>query len=265
MKTMRGGRGLGDTIYLQSIARHMTENGTTRMRVASDYADVFLPLGRRVQVIPFTRTGVEIVAHYVSRKAMAGTSQFTDMCIQVGIRKPIDLRLDWKPTDTEVMQRIKAKASGRPVVCVQLPRAPMGRIDGFGADLLPCPTAMQAIVHELGKHFAVMQVGSGRALYHLRGIDIDLANQTSVSQMIDAASQADVFFGYPSFIIPLAESLGKPGLFLWSRAGLKSLQPFIAQITPEKLLHKPGLSRAIMDNATPEQIHAAVASLLQPT
>lgn len=259
---MRGGRGLGDTIYLQSIARHMTEDGETRVRVASDYADVFIPLGRRVQVIPFTRTGVDIVAHYVGRKAMAGTSQFADMCWQAAIRKPIDLRLDWKPIDTDIVQRVKG--AGRPVVCVQLPRSPMGRIDGFGADLLPTQQAMQDIVNELGKHFAVMQVGSGRALYHLRGIDIDLANQTSVSQMLDAASQADAFFGYPSFIIPLAESLGKPGLFLWSRAGLKSLQPFIAQITPEKLLHKPGLSRAIMDNAKPEQIHAAVTSLLQP-
>jgi ADP-heptose:LPS heptosyltransferase len=259
---MRGGRGLGDTIYLQSIARHMTEDGVTRMRVASDYADVFLPLGRRVQVIPFTRTGVDIVAHYVGRKAIAGTSQFVDMCFQAGIRKEVGLRLDWKPIDLDLVQRIKA--AGRPVVCVQLPRAPMGRVDGFGADLLPSEQSMQAIVGELGKHFAVMLVGSGRALYNLRGIDIDLANQTSVSQMIDAASQADVFFGYPSFIIPLAESLGKPGLFLWSRAGLRSPQPFIAQITPEKLLHKPGLSRHIIDNATPEQINAAVASLLQP-
>lgn len=259
---MRGGRGLGDTIYLQSIARHMTEDGTTRMRVASDYADVFLPLGRRVQVIPFKRTGIDILAHYTSRKAIVGTSQFADMCIQAGIRKAIDLRLDWKPIDTDMVQRVKG--AGRPVVCVQLPRAPMGRIDGFGAELLPSQECMQAIVHELGKHFAVMQVGSGRALYRLRGIDIDIANQTSVSQMIDAASAAHCFFGYPSFIIPMAESLGKPGLFLWARAGLKSMTPFVAQITPEKLLHKPGLSRFIVDNASPERIHEAVTSLLQP-
>lgn len=260
MRTMRGGRGLGDTIYLQSIARHLTANGDP-ICVASDYSDVFIPLGRRVRVIPFTRQGVNIVAHYVMRKSVAGTSQFTDMCQAAGIRRVIDLCIDWQVKDTELVDRLKAP--GKPIVCLQMARSPMGRTDGFGHEILPNCDAIQKAINLLQGRATIVQVGAGKSLYNFRGIDADLSNGTNVSQLFDIASVAHGFIGYPSFIVPLAESFNRRALIFWSTAGLRSAQPFISSITPAKLLHK-ATGRAVMDNSPEGLIEHEVAAFLQP-
>lgn len=145
MKTIRCGRGLGDSIYLQSVVRHLHAQDKARYRVCSDFPDVFRPLGNAVSVTPFTRQGVNIVAHYVQRKPLAGSTQFQDCCAQAGITTPVELRLDWALTDHALPRELRQR-SPLPIVCVQLPRAPMGRTDGFGAELLPdCRVIQRAI------------------------------------------------------------------------------------------------------------------------
>lgn len=261
MKTIRGGRGLGDTLYLQAIVRYLVAQHDEVIQAASDFPDVFRTLGRRVRVIPFTRVGVGIVAHYVARKGMPGTTQFEDMCLSAGIRKPVDLVLDWKVIDEEIVRLVKAP--GKPVICVQLPRAPMGRTDGFGHDILPNCDAIQHALEALAGRVTIVQIGAGKPLYSFRGVvDINLADQTSVSQLLDVASVADGFVGYPSFIVPLAECFDQPSLIVWSALGLQSLDPFINRIAPGKVLHKK-TSRAVIDTMSREEIaNAAVAQFL---
>jgi hypothetical protein len=244
MKSIRCGRGLGDSIYLQSVVRHMLLKGGLSMQVASDYPAVFWPLGRRVHAVPFTRR-VDIVAHYVMRKAITTTTQFEDCCIRAGIEDRAELRLDWTVTNPGLVDKIRS--NGRPVLVVQMPRAPMGRIDGFGKTLLPDCRAIQCLLDQhLGTHF-VVQIGAGVPLFKFRGLHLDLGNSTTVAEMIDVVSAADECLGYPSFLVPLAESLDKPALFVWSARGLRDGQPFIRSITAQKLLHKPATSRAVID------------------
>jgi hypothetical protein len=259
MRTLRGGRGLGDSIYLQSIAHHFTRKVGERICVATDFPAVFEQMGRRVKTIPFTRQGITVLAHYVARKGIRGTSQFTDMCMQAGILQPIPLHLEWSPTDEQFVKPLAEL--GKPVVCVQLPRAPMGRVDGFGAELLPDCSAIQAAIDALRGRATLVQIGSGRSLHDFDGIDVDLANRTTVSQLIDIVATSHACIGYPSFIVPLAESLGKPSLVFWSRAGLRSQTAFIAQVTPEKILHKLS-SVAIHDDASAKEILHAARALL---
>jgi hypothetical protein len=260
VRTMRGGRGLGDTIYLQSIAAEFVKDGHP-ICVASDYPEVFTPLGRKVRVIAFTRVGITILAHYSMRKGAEGTTQFQDMCLAAGFRRGVDLRLDWKVADQAIVDRVQA--AGRPVVCVQLPRAPMGRTDGFGAEVLPNCERIQEAIDMIGDRATLVLLGSGRALYNFSGIDIDLTGKTSVSQLLDVASVSAGFVGYPSFFVPLAESFNRRSLIFWSTAGLRSAQPFISSITPAKVLHKK-TSRAILDTASEGEISDAVESLLRP-
>jgi hypothetical protein len=244
MRSIRCGRGLGDSIYLQSVVRHMLLKGGLSMQVASDYPAVFWPLGRRVHVVPFTRR-VDIVAHYVMRKQITTTTQFQDCCIRAGIEDAAELRLDWTVTNPDLHARIRE--TGRPVLVVQMPRSPMGRTDGFGKTLLPDCRAIQRLIDERRDTHHVVQIGAGRPLFNFRGLHVDMANRTTVAELIDIVHAADECLGYPSFLVPLAESLDKPALFVWSARGLRDGQPFIRAITPQKLLHKPATSRFVID------------------
>ncbi len=254
MRSIRGGSGLGDSLYLQSVVRHLVEQGH-ELRVHSDYPAVFSPLEGRVQVAPFTRIGVDIMAHYTTRKGLSGTDQFEDMCINAGINGPVDLRMDWQPRNRALIDKLKNK--GVPVVCVQLPRAPMGRSDGFGKELLPDCRVIQHLINDLRDQAYIVQIGSGEPLFRFTGINLDLAGQTSVSDLIDVASVADGFIGYVSFVVPLAESLGKPALMVWSSKGLRAPLRYVRQITPKKILHKDS-SIAVIDDWAQERITGAL-------
>lgn len=240
--------GLGDALYLQGVVRYYAQREP--LEVCSKWPEVFKHYGDRVRVVPFRRDRIQILAHYSMRRGRTDTNQWQDCCIQAGIREPWDLRLDWKPES--------GLAEGRPYICVALPRAPMDRRDGIGLSLLPEPQAIQRYIDVLREKYRIVQIGAGKPLYQFRGIDIDLANQTTVTELLDIASQARGFLGYCSFLVPLAESFDKPALFVWSRKGLKDRTGFVRQITPKKILSKPS-SKWVMDDQ--EGLDAASALL----
>lgn len=255
MITIRANSGLGDAIYLQSVARHFVLQGET-VEVCSDWPDVFRCLD--VTVAPFRRHPVTHCAAYTMRKAIAKTTQFQDCCLQAGIRAEVELRLDWKPSNEHLVRRIRAMS---PAVMVLLPRKPMNRTDGFGDELLPEGVVVQSAIDLLrARGVSIVQVGSGDALYRFSGIDLDLSNRTTVCELIDAAWACDGALGYCSFMVPLSESLGKPALFVWSRRGLTSQRDFIAQITPKKILHNAS-SASIIDDCCDHTLARSVGRL----
>lgn len=254
MRSIRSGRGLGDSIYLQSVVRHMVQDGAG-MEVCSDWPDVFAPLGDRARVVPFRRNGVTFSAHYVTGKARDGTTQFQDCCLAAGIAERVELCLDWPEPHGELIDHIRAP--GRPVLVVGLPRHPMGREDGYGLGLLPDPRMTQRIIDELRHVATVVQVGAGQPLHRFSGVDVDLSNRTTVRELIDVVAACDGVLGYCSFLLPLAESLDKPALFVWARQGLGSANEFIRTVTPRKLLHKSS-SMWIMDDAADERFRDTV-------
>lgn len=258
MKTLRGGSGLGDAVYAQAVARHLVRKGE-RIAVRTSWPDVFKPLGDAVRIEPFSRLPVAYLAHYSMRKRFTETDQFEDVCIQAGIREPVELRLDWKPTNHALIDGLRKP--GKPIVCVQLPRSPMGRTDGFGGELLPNCAVIQRMIDSLKGRALIVQIGSGRPLFNFTGVDIDLANKTTVADLIDVASAADGFLGYVSFIVPLAESLGKPAMLVWSSRGLASQVTFIKTVTPSKVLHKPS-SLHVVDNWPQAKIDEAMHEFL---
>lgn len=257
MKSIRCGSGLGDSLYLQAVVRHLVRKGE-KIEACSDWPDVFLPLNGKVTVSPFRRQNVDIKAHYVYRKHEPRTDQFEDVCIRAGIREPVDCRLDWKPVNTALVDQIRKLS---PVVAVQLPRTPMDRKDGFGLELLPDCNTIQRVIDRIRNHARIVQVGKGAPLHHFTGIDLDLANRTSVAELIDVAWAADAMLGYVSFAVPLAESLNKPALFVWSRKGTQSQHDFIKQVTPRKILHRES-SLSVFDDCSEQELSGAADALL---
>lgn len=260
MLAIRSGKGLGDSLYLQSVARHLLASGKA-VEVCTNWPDVFRPIADRILLSPFRRERIHINAHYVTRKGIAGTDQFTDCCISAGIRPPYELKLDWSGSHPEVAKRIRR--SGKPAVIVQLPRLPMDRFDGYGRELLPDCRVIQRAIDRLHEHAIIVQIGRGAPLFGFTGIDLDLANRTTVGEAIDAVNTCSGVLGYCSFIAPLAESLQKPLLLVWSRQGLHSRNPFIRQIVPEKIFHHPQSSKAVVDDCSEDDLAGAVDALCE--
>jgi hypothetical protein len=257
--TMRGGSGLGDSLYLQSVARHFVSKGRD-VEVHSNWPDVFRPLAGRVTVEPFSRVEVDRISHYTQGKNNRHTSQWQDCCHRAGIGLGTELRLDWTPVDSALVRKVRK--GGKPVIAVLIPREPMDRHDGFGRELLPDCGRIQQVIDRIGERVRFVQVGKGDALYQFGGIDLDLKNATTVSGMIDVIHGAAAVLGYVSFIVPLAESLGKPGLMVWSRRGLQSETDYVRTITPKKIIHRHDLLDAVIDDAPPHELQKATDALL---
>lgn len=256
---IRGGNGLGDAIYVQSIARHLLKKGNA-VEVCTRWPDVFSQLDGAVRTSPFRRDRITHLAHYTARKGMAGTSQFQDCCYQAGIHEPVQLCLGWRITEPDLAARVRGDGL-RPVIGVSVPRTPMGRTDGFGKEVLPDCRVIQKVIDAMGHRARFVQVGGGHPLFRFGGIDLDLVNKTTVPQLFDVASACDGFLGYCSFLVPLAEALDRPSLWIWSRRGLTCSTAYVRRIAPQKVLHSVK-SQHIVDDATQKNIEAAAAEFL---
>lgn len=252
--------GLGDSLYLQSVARHFVSKGY-EVEACSKWHDVFRPLAPHVHVSPFRRDRISHVAHYSARRPVRGTTQFEDILITAGIKEQVDLYLDWSIVNKALIEDLIARAGKRPIVLVQLPRPPMDRTDGIGAELLPDCKHIQQVIDHIGDRAFFIQVGRGKRLFDFR-VDLDLAEQTSVSDLLDIASYADGFLGYVSYFVPLAEGFATPALFVWSSRGLKARNEMVRSVTPEKVLHRKDICRAIADDCQDDLLHQAADSFL---
>jgi hypothetical protein len=244
---IRGGSGLGDSIYVRPIAEHYARAGRD-VTVMTNFPEVFR--GVDVTVAPFTRVGTNVLAHYTAGKKRTTTNQWQDICISARVGE-LALSFKWEVQNKPLTQDLQAMAAGKPIVMVNGGRPPMGRVDGYAREMLPKRAAFDAVLAALDDCFTV-EVGKGNEIYPLTA-DVDLADRTSTADLLDIASIASGLVGQCSFMIPLAEALDKPLLVVWASQGLVSGTEFIRQCTPQKILSKPS-SRWVMDDWAKERI-----------
>jgi len=247
VKRIRCGSGLGDSLYLQGVVRYLLKERDDILNVCSNYPDIFSQLD--VNVVPFSRENIDILAVYTTRKSEE-TTQFQDCCITAGIPQDTELRLDWKPSS------LLAKRPRKPTIAVLLPRNPMGRTDGYGNTILPDCSVIQYIINKIKACY--IQLGAGEPLFKFKNIDINLANKTSIAELIDIASQVDGFIGYPSFFMPLSESFNKPALYVFSRAAARDKHKFVRQLIPRKMLQNTGKEFYVYDDWRPDAVKRVI-------
>lgn len=252
MRRIRGGSGLGDAIYLRPFVEHFLKMGE-QIEVCTAYGDVFAGLGG-VTVSPHRRDNIDVVCHYVSGKSRPDTNQWQDICAMAGLTVPLSFR--WTVRNQVLVKDLELMAAGRPIVMVHGGRAPMGRTDGFGSELLPKRAAFDAVMDVLIDCFTV-EVGKDRELYPLRAA-VDLHGRTSVSDLMDIASVSAGIVGQCGWVIPMAEAMDKPLMAVWSAHGMEHTRhPYIRSITPGKVLSKP-TSLHVVDDWNSDRIKERV-------
>lgn len=252
MKSIRGGSGFGDSVYLRPIVDALSEK--EEIVVCSNYPDVFR--GSKAKVEPFRRTKIDITAHYVYGKGLPNTTQWYDTCRAAGIYPAF--KFHWDVVNADLVSRIKGLAAGKPIVVVHGGRPPMGRTDGFGGEILPRAEAFGYALKMFSDCLTVL-VGSGKVSYTI-STDVDLWDLTSVADVIDLFSIADGVIAQCSFAVPLAEAFDKCLVAVWSSRIAQAGRPYVRAITPQKILSK-NTSWFVMDNWTEAQIKEEVRAI----
>jgi hypothetical protein len=245
---IRGGSGLGDSIYLRPIAEHFVRAGK-RVAVKTFYPDVFI--GSGVSIETFDKKSVDVVAHYAAYRKDQQSTQFADMlrCAKIGADVP--LRFDWPVRNRRLVADLLEAAEGYPIVLVHGGRPPFGRTDGVGREILPRREAFETVLGAFADCYTV-RIGKGEQIYRLPA-DLDLVDKTSVSDLLDIATVCTGMVTQCGFPIPMAECFDKPVLAVWSARGLVSVQPIVGLVTPAKILSK-ATSRHVMDDAPREEL-----------
>jgi hypothetical protein len=235
VKRVRGGSGLGDSLYIRPISDHLLREGH-QVTVCTFYPDVFL--GSACSLEPFGRLRINVVCHYVNGKNNPKTNQWEDICECAGV-KSLPLRFEWSVFNKSLVDAVIEKARGRKIVLIHGGREPMNRTDGFGAELLPEKKAFDWAQEAIYKDVLFVRVGSGGPKYAMDRAELDLWGKTSVRDLLDLAWICDGLVGPCSFFVPLAECFDKPFLAIWAASGLyRSREPYIKTITPQKILSK---------------------------
>jgi hypothetical protein len=245
---IRGGSGLGDSIYLRPIAEHFVRAGKS-VTVKTFYPDVFIGSGAGVET--FDKKSVDVVAHYAAYRMDQGSTQFADMLRCARITEEVPLRFDWRIRNSALVDELLSVAEGYPIVLVHGGRAPFGRSDGVGREILPQREAFETVLGAFADCYTV-QIGKGEQIYPLPA-DLNLVNRTSVSDLLDIAAVCAGVVTQCGFPIPMAECFDKPALAVWSSRGLASRQPIVGLVTPAKILSKPS-SRYVLDSMAREEL-----------
>lgn len=254
MKRVRGGAGLGDSVYVRAIVERLLAAGD-KVEVCTHYPEVFADLP--VSVKPFDRFNIQVLAHYTAGKLVKTTNQWEDICISAKI-EPFTLKISWTVRNKKLVADLLAEAAGRPLVIVGAPHAPMARNDGFGKELLPEKMAFDSVLSGLDGCFTV-KIGKAEQPYQISA-NKDLSGVTSVTDLLDLGLSCDALVGQCSFVIPIAEAFDKPLMTVWAAAGMSpALHYYVSAITPTKVLSK-ATSWFVRDDWSAEQIEEVIHS-----
>lgn len=248
MIELNASKGLGDAIHMRAIALHLLRRGE-QVTVFTGWAEVFGDLPVIVKPLS-ARTGDEDLRHakpclHCRIEAVTHLDAFAMACLQAGIEEPVDLLMDWRIRNINLVQRVRQEADGRPVLLFQ----PLKKASNVNQALArPHREAFAAFVAGRADHFRV-KIGRPQDLQpdgH-PPCDLDLTGKTSVPDVFDLGMACDAAFGESCFVLVMAEAMSKPFTWMFSRRGIESGRTHVQNIRPGRVFHKRHLATAVYD------------------
>lgn len=248
VRRLNGPKGLGDAIYLRALVLHLLAAGDT-VEVYTSWPEVFVGL-------PITVERADGYGDYGTLTHMtacmncqvphiARLDKFTLACLQAGVSDPVELKLDWKVRNAALINDIVKRSDGRKIFLFQ----PLKIAHNIEQVLIaPHRLAYRKFVSDKSDHFRV-KVGSPEFIEandHPPS-DYDLVGRTSVGDVFDIATHADLVFGDLNYLHILAQALDRRFVIMCSRRGLASNIKRVAGMRPDRFIQKPHLGHAILD------------------
>lgn len=240
-------KGLGDAVYLRAIVLHLIGRGE-KVAVSTEWPQALDGLGvefrSRADVDSTYRPAGFSLHHKLAglHEGYAGLDQFEICCRRAGLdEEPVTLQIQWAVKNKWLCKKVRSDAAGRPILIYQ-PRKRQGQ-----SDLTP---KLEAFDEWLDAHKEFYRVRVGNKSFinadESRDCDLNLVGATLVSDVFDLATVADLFFSEPSYLGMLAEAIDKPSVWMLSRDTVN--QDDWNHLTPQRMFHKPHLSRAVYDS-----------------
>lgn len=212
MKTIVGLSGFGDAIYLEPLARKtIRENPGELFAISTNYPDIFAHL--KAKKTPYIRDpGDAMKFSYLPGKTNPHTTQLSDM----GYVSTEQFELQHAP--------IAILACGYPS---------MGSQD----DLIPSKQVVEQIIAEIKRRgYQVLHIANGSG-------DLAYAGTTKIVsanyfQTVAMFKGADLIICQQGWGTAMAEGLDKKCLVIFSNTYRINSNPFITQITPQKVCCK---------------------------
>lgn len=244
MKQLNASKGLGDALYLRAIVLHLLGKGE-KLEVFTGWPDIFSDLP--VTVKPYSAaTGDEDWHHAkpcLHCRIVTDMDSFSMACQQAGISEPVELRVDWKVRNPAIVARVKREAGARKILVYQ----PLKKAVNQNQEL--ARPQQDAFLNALDARADYFRVKLGHPnLDNAGACELDLFGKTSVTDAIDIATAADLFFGEPCYLFILAQALKKPSVVMFSGRGADSGRHRITNFSPARLFPKPDLTTAIYDD-----------------
>lgn len=243
MFKLNAGKGLGDAIYLRATARHLVSLGE-EVEVYTVWPEVFADMPVMI------RSVAEIVDNGDLRHVapcncripqVEALDQFANATARAGV-PDAPLRIDWTVRNPALVDRVRRQAAGRPILLYQ----PVKRAKNpQQAALRPMREAFNRYVAERTE----FRVKLGHAAWveedNEVACEMDLFGHTSVADVFDIATAANVIFAEPCYLAVLAQAMDKELICMFSRRALSSENVRVSSVTPQRFLHKP--AQAVFD------------------
>lgn len=257
--------GLGDAIYMRPIVEYYYKRGY-KVEVMTDYDVIYDDLNVLTTKHSKSDTHLELdmpwkKISYCIRKYKPETTQFEDVCLQAGIPVTTPFNYRWKTRNKDLMGKVKKLAGGKPICLISAPFKPFGRVDNWGHEMTVDFSKMDELIALNKDKYYYITVNKEKPLYKLNNIDLDLCHRTSVADLFDLVSIADVCMGQVGHILPLSEVFNKPALLFFSANGFKCGIKFIEAITPGKVIHKKKLIKYVIDDWPIDKINKVFQEL----
>jgi hypothetical protein len=248
-------RGLGDAIYLRAVALHLLAMGKA-VKVFTRWPDVFsgmdVEFGSMAEVTalegqkfraPSTQVRNVMACLHCQVPYIAALDKFALACLQAGIEDEIELRIDWQVRNDDLVNRIRDAAGVRPIVVFQPLRKAHNEADEV---LRPKAGAFAKYVGAV-EGFKV-KVGSAEfTTDDGLSCDLDLYGQTSVTDVLDVVSCADLCVAENCFLPVAAQAMNRRFVLVMARRALASNLNKVRGITPERMMQKPHLGCVVFD------------------
>jgi hypothetical protein len=241
-----GPRGLGDAIFVRSVAVRWIELGE-KVTVFTTWPEVFDGIGAIVRPSA-SRTGDENIHHCVGclhcrLPDVQPVSIFRRICHQSGLFEPFDFRLDWKVKRPDLIGKIKRRSAGRKIMIYQPPKI----ANGFEQTLFN-PRQEDFFRYLEGRDDCYrIKVGHASGAHEYKGApcELDLFGKTTVSDVFDIATICDLFFSQVSYLVTLGEALDKQVVCMFTKRALSANSVKVRQLTPDVFFHKRHLVEVV--------------------